>query len=72
MSDHFYKQLNERDVDIENVKETIENPDSETSDKDDEHGKIYWKWFKGYHLKVYLRHKRRIPLAKTVYKILDD
>ena len=72
MTDHFYEKRTEREVSMDDIKAAIENPDSVTDDKHDERGKIYWKWFDGYHIKVCLNHKRRVPLAKTVYKYLDD
>ena len=71
MTAHFDLRYQRRKVALEEIKETIENPDSVTDDKKDADGKKYWKRFGKYRIVVCLNHKKEVPLAKTIFKYLD-
>lgn len=68
---HFDLRYQRRIVALEEIKETIENPDSVTDDKHDADGKKYWKRFGNYQIVVCMNHSKEVPLAKTVFKYLD-
>jgi len=65
---HLERQISKRKMELQRIKETIENPDIVIDDKHDSRGRVYKKEFTECWYAICLNESKNLRFAKTAWK----